>query len=91
MNINEWAVDAFAFMLGASVFIWAKALASALNRWAARQYIRFPKLKMLPGARNAGTAMNYRLTFIWFRICGLFVCFVVVLFDLMEYLPRPHR
>jgi hypothetical protein len=65
MNFNELAVDAFGFMLGASVFIYAKRLASALNRWAARQYVRFPKLKMLPGVRNAGTTMNYRLTFIW--------------------------
>src|SRR5580692_6290852 len=54
MNILELTVDAFVVLLGASLFIWAKPLASALNYWAAQQYVRFPKLKMLPGARNAG-------------------------------------
>jgi hypothetical protein len=90
MNINELAVDVLAFTLGASMFICAKPLASALNRWAARQHVRFPTLKMLPSARNAGTTMTYRLTFIWFRICGAFVCFVAVFFDLFEYLSRPR-
>jgi hypothetical protein len=83
MNILELAVNAFVVLLGASLFIWAKPLASAMNYWAAQQYVRFPKLKMLPGARNAGTAMNYKSTFIWFRICGAFVCVVAVFFELL--------
>jgi hypothetical protein len=83
MNLRELAFDAFVVLLGASLFIWAKPLASALNYWAAQQYVRFPKLKILPGAGNAGTALNYKSTFIWFRICGAFTCGVAVFFELL--------
>lgn len=83
MNIRELALDAFVVLLGASLFIWAKPLASALNYWSAQQYVRFPKLKVLPGARNVGTDFNYKTTFIWFRISGAFVCVVAVFFELL--------
>jgi hypothetical protein len=89
MNVRELAVAAFVVLLGASLFMWAKPLASALNYWAAQQYVRFPKLKILPGARNAGTALNYKSTFIWFRICGTFICVVAVFFELLEFVLPP--
>ncbi|HMI52923.1 MAG TPA: hypothetical protein VK525_15535 [Candidatus Saccharimonadales bacterium] len=85
MNIFELAVDAFVVLLGASLFIWAKPLSLAMNYWAAQKYVRFPKWKMLPGARNAGTVMNYKSTFIWFRICGAFVVAVAVYFELLGF------
>ena len=88
MNIRELALDAFVVLLGASLFIWAKPLASALNHWSAQQHHRFPKLKILPGARNAGTDLNYKTTFIWLRICGAFVCVVTFFFDLLGLLSR---
>ncbi len=88
MNIRELALDAFVVLLGASLYIWAKSLASALNYWSTQQYVRFSKLKVLPGARNAGTDLNYKTTFIWFRICGAFVCVVAVFFVLLGLFSR---
>jgi hypothetical protein len=48
---------------GAALFILPKPLARGLSEWSA--YNRFPRLKLLPGSDNAGTALNYRITFIW--------------------------
>ena len=45
MNILELAVNAFVVLLGATVFIWAKPLASALNYWGAQRYVRFPEIE----------------------------------------------
>ena len=53
---------------GAALFILPKPLARGLSEWSAKQYNRFPRLKLLPGSDNAGTALNYRITFIWFPI-----------------------
>ena len=58
MNFRELALDGITALLGLSLFMSATSLASALNHWAARQYIRFPKMKLLPGAANAGTELN---------------------------------
>jgi hypothetical protein len=79
MNLRELSVDVIVGLLGLSLFIWATPLASALNRWAAQQYVRFPKLKLLPGAANAGTELNAKITSVWFRICGAFICAVSLL------------
>jgi len=79
MNLSGLAFDIISALLGASLFIWAKPSASALNHWAAQQYVRFPKLKSLPGSAKAGTELNAKITFLWFRICGAFACLVSLL------------
>jgi len=79
MNLSGLAPEIVAALLGASLFIWAKPSASALNHWAAQQYVRFPKLKSLPGSAKAGTELNAKIAILWFRICGVFVCLVSLL------------
>jgi hypothetical protein len=79
MNFRELALDGITALLGLSLFMSATSLASALNHWAARQYIRFPKMKLLPGAANAGTELNAKITTILFRTCGALICVVSLL------------
>jgi len=66
-------VDANGVLAGAALFYWSKPIAARINAWSVKPYQRFPKLKMLPGSRNAGTELNYRTMFIWFRLCGAFL------------------
>jgi hypothetical protein len=77
-------------MLGAALYYWSKPMARGINSWAASYYERFPKLKALPGSRNAGTDLNYKITYIWFRICGAFV-FVSEIILLNIFLLSPHK
>ena len=86
-HVRYGSLEMFEFVLnvtmagaGAALYILSKPLARRLNEWSAKQYERFPRLKLLPGSGNAGTALNYKITFIWFRICGAFVCLTTVLF-----------
>jgi hypothetical protein len=79
MNFREVSIDVIAALSGLALFIWSTPLASALNSWAAQQYVRFPKLKLLPGAANAGTELNAKITSAWFQICGAFICVVSLL------------
>jgi hypothetical protein len=90
MNFRELSLDLIAALLGLSLFIWATPLASALNHWAARQYVRFPKMKTLPGAANAGTESNAKITVFCFRICGAFICVVSLLSITREVLLLLH-
>jgi hypothetical protein len=76
MNFRELAFDVIVSLLGLGLFIWATPLASALNHWAAQQYVRFPKMKSLPGAANAGKELNAKIASVWFRICGAVACLV---------------
>jgi len=79
MNFRELSLDVIAVLSGFALFIWATPLASALNQWAAQQYVRFPKMKLFPGAANAGTELNVKITSVCFRICGAFICVVSLL------------
>ena len=79
-NLYEFLFDANVAMLGAALIYWSKPIAHALNGWAATCYERFPKLKILPGSQNAGTELNYKITYIWFRVCGGFVFISAVVF-----------
>jgi hypothetical protein len=79
-NLYEFLVHANVALLGAALFYWSKPMARALNSWTARCYERFPKLKVLPGSQNAGTGLNYKITYIWFRVYGVFVCISAVVF-----------
>jgi hypothetical protein len=79
MNFLELFLDVAAALIGLSLFIEARPLAAALNHWVAKQYVRFPKMKELPGAGNAGTESNAKTTSIVFRICGAFICLVSLL------------
>ena len=81
--LRELLLDANVALLGAVLFYWAKPMARALNGWAARLYERFPKLKLLPGSQNAGTELNYKITYIWFRICGAFIFISTVIFVIL--------
>jgi len=87
-NLYEFLFDANVALLGAALFYWSKPMARALNSWSAGCYERFPKLKVLPGSQNAGTELNYKVTFIWFRVCAVFVCISAVVF-LILFLRTP--
>ena len=82
-DLHEFLLDVNVALLGAVLFYWSKPMARALNSWAARCYQRFPKLKVLPGSQNAGTKLNYKITYIWFRICGAFVFISAVIFVIL--------
>jgi hypothetical protein len=69
--------------LGAALCYWAKPIARALNSRIARIYESFPKLKALPGSENAGTDLNYKATYICFRVCGASVFLSSVYFALV--------
>ena len=69
----ECLVDATFCFLGAFLFYRSSPWAHWLNAWSVSLYKRFPRLKKLPGSRYAGTELNYKLTFIWFRILGAFM------------------
>lgn len=72
-GFQELLLEANAALLGMLMFYWSKPMAGALNTWAARCYERFPKLKSLLGSQNAGTELNYRITYIYFRVLGAFI------------------
>lgn len=86
----EFMVDANVVLAGAGLFYWSKPIAARLNAWSVKPYERFPKLKMLPGSRNAGTELNYRTMFICFRLCGAFL-FVVASYNLSHAISRIWR
>lgn len=72
-GFRELLYDANAALLGILMFYWSKPMVRALNTWATRCCERFPKLKSLPGSQNAGTELNYRITYIFFRLLGAFI------------------
>jgi hypothetical protein len=90
MGMYEFVLNVTVAAAGAALFLWSKPLAHQLNEWAAKQYQRFPKMKLLPSSGNAGTVLNHKITFIWLRICGSFVCLVTVLFMLLTLFFRRH-
>ena len=66
-------MDVNAMLAGIALFYWARPIAGKINAWSVVPYRRFPRLKALPGSRYAGTETNFRITFIWFRLCGTFL------------------
>jgi hypothetical protein len=76
-------LDANFGLLGAALCYWAKPISRALNSWIARIYESFPKLKALPGSENAGTDLNYKLSYICFRVCGTCVFVSAAYFSLV--------
>ncbi len=71
-GIFELFLNVNCALLSAVVVYWAKPLARGLSEWTAGLYERFPQLKALPGSRNAGTELNYKITLIFFRVMGTF-------------------
>jgi hypothetical protein len=76
MDFRDLSFDVIAAIAGLSLFMEATPLATSLNHWAAKQYVRFPRMKSLPGAANAGMEWNTKVTSIWFRVCGAIICVV---------------
>ncbi|MDP9147859.1 MAG: hypothetical protein M3N22_09380 [Acidobacteriota bacterium] len=70
MNISEFGFASLWALCGGSLLRWAKPIAAALNKWSVKPYERFPKLKILPGSRLAGSELNYKASLICFRLCG---------------------
>jgi len=85
--LQEFLFDANVALLGAALFYWSKPMARALNSWAVSCYERFPKLKVLPGSQNAGTELNYRITYIFFRLFGAFAFVSAVVFVILFLRP----
>jgi hypothetical protein len=83
-DFYELFFDANRALLSAALFYWSKTLAYKLNAWAARCYERFPALRALPGSRNAGTQWNYKITYIWFRICSAVWFISTVFFSIVH-------
>jgi hypothetical protein len=73
IRLIEFMADVNGVLAGTALFYWAKPFAARINAWSVKPYQRFPKLKMLPGSRNAGSELNYRIMFLWFRVCGAFL------------------
>jgi hypothetical protein len=86
----ELFFDVNSALLGAALFYWSKPLARALNDWTVRLYKRFPKLKALPGSKYAGSDLNYKTTYICFRVCGGFVFIADAIFVVL-YLRLLHK
>jgi len=72
-EIYEFFFDANMALIGAGLFYWSKSIADALNNFAVKCYEKFPQLKILPGSQNAGTELNYKITFIFLRVIGVFL------------------
>ena len=81
--IQHFLLDANVALLGAALFYWSKPMARTLNSWTVRCNERFPKLKVLPGSQNAGTELNYKIAYIWFRVCGAFAFISSVVFVIL--------
>lgn len=69
----ECVLNATLCFFGALLFHRSKPWARWFNALSVRSYQRFPRLKMLGRSQYAGTEMNYKVMFIWFRICGAFL------------------
>src|ERR1700730_17798120 len=82
-DFQQFLLDANTALLGVLMFYWSKPMARALNAWAARCYERFPKLKSLPGSQNAGTELNYKITYVFFRVVGALIFFSAVGFVIL--------
>ena len=60
MRMFEFALNVTIAGAGASLFILSKPLARGLSEWSAKQYKRFPRLKLLPGSGRKGVELqNY--------------------------------
>ena len=86
---KELVLDVNVALFAAALFYWSKPMARGVNSFAARCYERFPKLKVLPRSKYAGTELNYKIMYIWFRVCGAFafissVIFVILLLRLLR-------
>jgi hypothetical protein len=69
----ECLVSATFCFLGALLFYRSKPWAQWFNALSVSLYQRFPRLKKMPRSRYAGSDLNYKVMFIWFRICGAFM------------------
>lgn len=63
-------VSATFCFFGALLYFRSKPWAQWFNALSVRLYKRFPTLKKMPRSQYAGTELNYKVMFIWFRICG---------------------
>jgi hypothetical protein len=87
---KEFLFDVTCGLFGAILFYWSKPMARGLSDFADRCYERFPKLKVLPGSQNAGTELNYKATYVCFRVCGAFLLISSVLLFSIFFLSL-HR
>jgi hypothetical protein len=82
-KLLEFFLDANIALLGAALVYWSKPIAMGLNKWAAGLYERFPKLKLLPRSEIAGTELNYKVLYIYFRVLGVFVLLSAIMFVML--------
>jgi hypothetical protein len=61
-------------VVGALLFSLSPEIADGLNRFSVRVYDFFPSLKKLPFSSNAGSELNYKSSFYFFRILGILMC-----------------
>jgi hypothetical protein len=59
--------------IGALFIAFAHDIATMANRLSVRPYERFPILKRLPRSELAGSQRNYKSTFYFLRIVGVFM------------------
>ena len=75
--------------IGLLLFIFSHELADSLNRLSVRLNTTFPMLKKLPLSHLAGSPSNYKSSFYFFRIVGIFMVIAGLFFLGMEMVP--HR